>query len=54
MDSDEAIKPASRRPGLREPAREFYRELMLGDSELSRGERELLAVVVSAANKCDP
>jgi alkylhydroperoxidase family enzyme len=34
-------------------ARDFYRELMFGDSELSREERELLAVVVSAANKCE-
>ncbi len=30
----------------------LYRELMFGRSELSRRERELLAVVVSVANSC--
>jgi alkylhydroperoxidase family enzyme len=31
---------------------ELYRAVMFGRSELSRAERELLAVVVSRANDC--
>lgn len=31
---------------------DFYRHLMHGPSPLSRGQREMLAVVVSAANHC--
>ncbi len=53
MDCDRLIERATRRPVLRERARALYRELMLGESALSRDERELLAVVVSAANKCE-
>lgn len=30
----------------------FYDELMLGDSELSKLEREMIAVVVSSVNRC--
>jgi uncharacterized peroxidase-related enzyme len=30
----------------------FYNELMLGESRLSKLEREMIAVVVSAANRC--
>ena len=30
----------------------FYDDLMLGDSQLSKLEREMIAVVVSAANRC--
>jgi uncharacterized peroxidase-related enzyme len=30
----------------------MYNDLMLGDSELSKLEREMIAVVVSAANRC--
>ncbi len=30
----------------------FYNELMLGDSRLSKLEREMVAVVVSSANRC--
>jgi uncharacterized peroxidase-related enzyme len=30
----------------------FYNELMLGDSKLTRLEREMVAVVVSSANRC--
>ncbi|WP_135076930.1 peroxidase-related enzyme [Terasakiella sp. SH-1] len=30
----------------------FYNELMLGESELSKLERELIAVVVSSCNRC--
>jgi alkylhydroperoxidase family enzyme len=31
---------------------ELYKVVMRGDSELSRAQREMIAVVVSAANKC--
>jgi uncharacterized peroxidase-related enzyme len=31
---------------------DFYNDLMLGDSGLSKLEREMIAVVVSAANRC--
>ena len=31
---------------------DFYKTLMYGPSPLSRGRREMLAVVVSAANHC--
>jgi alkylhydroperoxidase family enzyme len=31
---------------------ELYKAIMFGPSELARAERELLAVVVSAANRC--
>ena len=31
---------------------DFYNDLMLGDSRLSKLEREMIAVVVSAANEC--
>jgi len=31
---------------------EFYNDLMLGDSGLTKLEREMIAVVVSAANRC--
>jgi alkylhydroperoxidase family enzyme len=42
----------SLRPGVLEPSMELYRAIMFGPSELSRAERELLAVVVSRANDC--
>ncbi|MCH8902538.1 MAG: peroxidase-related enzyme [Bacteroidetes bacterium] len=32
---------------------EFYMAIMFGKAELSREEREIIAVTVSAANKCD-
>ena len=38
-------------PVLRESIH-LYQEIMFGESELSRQDRELLAVVVSAANDC--
>ncbi|MBI2213884.1 MAG: carboxymuconolactone decarboxylase family protein [Acidobacteria bacterium] len=31
---------------------ELYREIMFGPSELSRAERELVAIAVSSANSC--
>ncbi len=30
----------------------FYREVMFGESPLSRAQREMMAVVVSKTNKC--
>ncbi len=46
------VKAMSLRPGVLQRSIDLYRELMFGPSELSRVERELLAVVVSAANDC--
>ena len=46
------VKSMSLRPGVLEPSMELYRAIMFGPSELSRAERELLAVVVSRANDC--
>jgi uncharacterized peroxidase-related enzyme len=46
------VKSMSLRPGVLERSMELYRAIMFGPSELSRAERELLAVVVSRANDC--
>jgi alkylhydroperoxidase family enzyme len=46
------VKSMSLRPGVLERSMELYRAVMFGPSELSRAERELLAVVVSRANDC--
>ena len=46
------VKAMSLRPGVLRRSMQLYREIMFGPSELSRAERELLAVVVSAANDC--
>ena len=46
------VQAMSLRPRVLAAAMGLYREVMFGESELSRGERELLAVVVSAANTC--
>jgi uncharacterized peroxidase-related enzyme len=46
------VKAMSLRPGVLRRSIELYREVMFGPSGLSRVERELLAVVVSAANDC--
>jgi alkylhydroperoxidase family enzyme len=46
------VKSMSLRPGVLEPSMELYKAIMFGPSELSRAERELLAVVVSRANDC--
>ncbi len=46
------VKAMSLRPGVLRRSIELYREIMFGASELSRVERELLAVVVSRANDC--
>ena len=46
------VKAMSLRPAVLRRSMELYREIMFGPSELSRSERELLAVVVSRANDC--
>ena len=46
------VKAMSLRPGVLARSMDLYREIMFGPSELSRAERELLAVVVSVANDC--
>ena len=46
------VKAMSLRPAVLERSIELYREIMFGPSELSRAERELLAVVVSSENAC--
>jgi uncharacterized peroxidase-related enzyme len=46
------VKAMSLRPGALQASMALYREIMFGPSGLSRQERELLAVVVSAANSC--
>jgi len=46
------VRSMSLRPGVLGVSMALYREIMFGPSELSRIERELLAVVTSAANDC--
>jgi uncharacterized peroxidase-related enzyme len=46
------VKAMSLRPAALRRSMQLYRELMFGESGLSRVERELLAVVVSRANDC--
>ena len=46
------VKAMSLRPGVLHEAMDLYQAIMFGPSELSRAERELLAVVVSNANEC--
>ncbi len=46
------VKAMSLRPPVLRAAMGLYREIMFGRCELSRAERELLAVVVSTANEC--
>jgi alkylhydroperoxidase family enzyme len=46
------VKAMSLRPRVLRAAMDLYREVMFGRSELSRADRELLAVVVSCANDC--
>lgn len=42
----------SQNPRVLKASMDFYSALMYGRSPLSRGQREMLAVVVSAANGC--
>jgi uncharacterized peroxidase-related enzyme len=46
------VRSMSLRPRVLRASMALYREIMFGPSELSRAERELLAVVVSRANDC--
>jgi uncharacterized peroxidase-related enzyme len=46
------VKAMSLRPGVLKRSLALYQAIMFGPSELSRAERELLAVVVSRANDC--
>jgi len=46
------VKGMSLAPRVLARSIELYREIMFGDSELSRMDRELLATVVSKANDC--
>lgn len=42
----------SQNPRAMKTSMDFYGALMFGSSPLSRGQREMLAVVVSAENQC--
>jgi uncharacterized peroxidase-related enzyme len=46
------VKAMSLRPRVLREAMHLYKEVMFGRCELTRAERELLAVVVSTANDC--
>ena len=46
------LKAMSLRPGVLRASMELYKEIMFGESGLSRGERELLATVTSAEQSC--
>ena len=46
------LKAMSLNPAVLQRSMQLYREIMFGPSELTRVERELLAVVVSRANEC--
>ena len=46
------LKAMSLRPGVLRASIELYREIMFGESGLSRKERELLATVASAEQSC--
>lgn len=48
----EILKVQSLRPEYVSAFIELYRRTMLGPSGLSRAQREMLAVVVSATNRC--
>jgi alkylhydroperoxidase family enzyme len=46
------LKVQSLNPAVLQSSMGLYREVMMGESPLSRGQREMLAVVVSRANEC--
>lgn len=46
------VRLTSLRPNQTRASMGFYREIMMGESELGRDERELIATVVSHANDC--
>ena len=47
------LKVHSLNPEVLEAHLELYERVMFGESNLSRGQREMIAVVVSSANTCD-
>jgi len=47
------LKVHSLNPEILEAHLELYERVMFGKSNLSRGQREMIAVVVSSANACD-
>lgn len=49
---DNVLKIHSLNPPSLDGHYQFYRTLMYGKSELSRTQREMIAVVVSVANQC--
>lgn len=49
---DNILKIHSLNPSSLESHHAFYRTLMYGKSDLSRAQREMIAVVVSAVNQC--
>ena len=46
------VKAMCLRPGVLRRSIDLYKVIMFGPSELSRAERELLALIVSRANDC--
>jgi uncharacterized peroxidase-related enzyme len=46
------VRLMSLRPKQLQVSMDLYREVMFGESGLSRAERELVAVIVSATNHC--
>jgi alkylhydroperoxidase family enzyme len=46
------VKAMSLNPSVLKTSMALYREIMFGESELSRRERELLATVTSAEQSC--
>jgi alkylhydroperoxidase family enzyme len=46
------VKAMSLRPAVLRASMDLYREIMFGESGLSRQERELLATVASAEQSC--
>ena len=42
----------SQNPRVLKTSMDFYSAVMFGSSPLSRGQREMLAIIVSAANHC--
>jgi alkylhydroperoxidase family enzyme len=51
-DLDNILKIHSHNPRSMQTHYDFYKCLMYGKSELSRVQREMIAVVVSALNRC--
>ena len=49
---DNVLKIHSLNPRSLQGHYDFYRTLMFGKSDLSRVQREMIAVAVSAANRC--